>query len=80
MYDLQLSPLLHSKAVQNKVEGILVSILGKRATGRQNWWEMRMVRIWVRKVYASQRCLPCQKIIGLATCYHFDLEHLTSSL
>ena len=45
---------------------------------------MKMVRIWVRKVYAresgSQCCLPCQKIIGFTTCYHFDLEHLTSSL
>lgn len=28
--DLPLFPLLHSKAVQNKVEGILVSILGEK--------------------------------------------------
>lgn len=37
MCDLQLSPLLHSKAVQNKVEGILVSVFGKRAVERWSW-------------------------------------------
>lgn len=30
MSDLPLFPLLHSKAVQNKVEGILVSIVGEK--------------------------------------------------
>lgn len=54
MSDLQLSSLLHSKAVQNKVEGILVSILGKRATERWSWWGMRMVRIWILERFSGR--------------------------
>lgn len=57
MYDLQLFPLLYSKAVQNKVEGILVSILGKMAREMALVGGMKMVRIWVRKVYARESVL-----------------------
>lgn len=60
MYDLQLFPLLYSKAVQNKVEGILVSILGKKAREMAlvgGGVGMKMVRIWVRKVYARESVL-----------------------
>lgn len=57
LYDLQLFPLLYSKAVQNKVEGILVSILGKKAREMALVGGIKMVWIWVRKVYARESVL-----------------------
>lgn len=82
MCDLQLSPLLHSKAVQNKVEGILVSIFQRRAIERWNWWRVRMMKLGITDMFMweTQCCLSCQNISGFATCCQFDLEHLTLSL
>lgn len=82
MYDLQLSPLFHSKAVQNKVEGILVSIFGQRAIERWTCRGMRMMKIGVteRPMWDRQYSLPRQKVTGFATHCQFDLEHLTSSV
>ena len=57
MDDCQLFPLLYSKAVQNKVEGILVSILGKKAREMALVGGIKMVWIWVRKVYARESVL-----------------------
>lgn len=82
MYDLQLSPLSHSKAVQNKVEGILVSIFWAEGNREVDLQGMRMMKIGVteRPMWDRQYSLPRQKVTGFATHCQFDLEHLTSSV